>query len=163
MDLTPIDVMGLAEYYLDDAKKAHRKAKEDAEDFLAAKRMSDGTTSLESPLFGGEYHYGKTRPKEVTEFKVANENDFEDWVYDNGYPLFRFLKARADSFCREWVEENGEVPAGIEAETYTEPARETPPKLYKFDVENVKRRLGIERSFSEQLESMASNLLGDGE
>lgn len=161
MELTPIDLLAVGEYYKKDADQTYKKLKENAEDYLASKRMSDGTTSIESKLFGGEFHYGKTRAKECVEYNICDEEDFEDWVNANCYPLSCFLKARVGTFAKEWFDETGEVPDGVSRVPFTEPARETPPKLYKFDVENVRKALGIEQSFGEQLLGKPENLLED--
>ena len=162
MDMTPIDLLAVGEYYKKDAEQTYKKLKENAEDFLAGKNMADGTTSLESKLFGGEYRYGKTRAKSVVEFNVCDDEALAEWLEGNHGAALRYAMLNGADFGQYWFNFTGELPEGISRIECEEPARTTSPKLYKFDVNNVKEVLGIEQSFGEQLLGNPEKLLGDG-
>jgi hypothetical protein len=161
MELTPIDLLAVGEYYKKDADQTYKKLKENAEDYLASKRMSDGTTSIESKLFGGEFHYGKTRAKNVVEFHMCDEEALAEWLEANQDAAIRYAILNGADFGMYWFNLTGELPEGVSRVECEESARETPPKLYKFDVGNVRKALGIEQSFGEQLLGKPENLLED--
>ena len=143
--------------------KAHKEAKQEAECFLAELRDSVGTMALTSPMFGpeaGEFKYGQTRAKKITEYNLASAEDFEDWVNDNAYGVFLYLKAHAAEFGEWWVNENGEVPDGISRVCYEQPPTTTTPKIYRQDREVVKAKLAANGGFFEEANRL---LLDDGE
>ncbi len=136
-------------YFAADAIKAevdeaHKKAKQDAEDYLADLRDSIGATSVRSTMFGdeaGEYHYGTTRKKQVVEYKLDSLDEFREWLSDNAKQAMWFIESMPEQFGKAWFEESGEVPDGITRVEYTQPPMATAPKIYKGDREVVKAKL----------------------
>ena len=161
MEVTPIDKLAIYQTIKDQVDSAYKLAKMEAEDFLAYKRDTDGTTSLTSPVFGsdvGEYHYGKTRAKTFFEYALCDDVDFSEWLEDNVDAAIGFAKLNAPDLGRWWFDANGELPEGISRIPVEEPSKTTAPKFYKFNPSVVLEKLG-----GNLFEEADKLLLGDGE
>ena len=163
MKASPIDRLFAADCLKAEVDKKYKEAKRDAEDYLAALRDEVGTMGLTSKVFGeeaGEYAYGKSRPKDGVEYNLCDAESFEDWVEDNVYGVFLYLKENAASFGEWWFDRNGEVPEGVSRVPYTEPAKITSPKIYRQNREVVLAALKDGGNFFGKANEL---LLGDGE
>lgn len=143
--------------------EAHKQAKLDAEDYLAELRDANGTTSMTSQVFGedaGEYHYGRTRAKQVVEYSLTDRGDFELWLEDNAEEAVRFIASMPEEFAESWFAENGEVPDGISRVEFTQPPMTTAPKIYKGNRDVVKEKLSEGGNMLLEANRL---LLGDGE
>lgn len=158
----PIDKYLVVDVLKAEVDQAHKQAKADAEDFLAQAREANGTLGLSAPMFDGcgEFKYAKTRAKTKVEFGIADSEQLEDWVNDNAYTAFLYIKDNAASFGK-WCQDNtGEVPDGIERTEVKVPAGYGAPKFYGVDAPKVKQTVSEDGYFFLEANQL---LLGDGE
>lgn len=140
---TPIDRYFAAKCVKSEVDKAYKEAEAEAAIYLDEAR-DEGKTSLISTYFGeeaGEYKRGKTRAKKIVEYNLAYPPLLEDWVNDNTYTVFLYLKERVADFGAWCVDTNGEVPEGISRVEHDEPPHLKAPSIYRFDHELVKAKL----------------------
>lgn len=163
MKANPIDRLFAADCLKAEVDKKYKEVKRDAEDYLAEMRDSVGSAGLHSTVFGeeaGEFKYSRTRAREVVEYDLCDAESLEDWVNDNTYGVFLYLKENAPGFGEWWFDRNGEVPEGISRVSYTEPGRASTPKIYRQNREVVLAALKEGGNFFGKANEL---LLGDGE
>ena len=143
MKPTPIDRYFAAKCIKAEVDKAYKEAETQAAIYLDEAR-DEGKTSLVSTFFGeeaGEYKRGKTRAKKVVEYNLAYPALLEDWVNDNTYTVFLYLKERVSDFGAWCVDNMGEVPEGISRVKHEEPPHLKAAQIYRFDHDLVKAKL----------------------
>ena len=139
-----------------------KEAELDAQDYFSEQER-EGIKSLQSVAFGdcgGEYHRGKTKAKTVIEWNNTDWQEFSDWLDENSMQLNNFLFQNYKGFCEWWFERTGEVPDGISRVEYTEPSKQTAPKLYRFDQQGVIDKITESGGFFDGANRL---LLGDGD
>ena len=140
---TPIDKYFAAECVKREVDQVYKDAKAEAEIYLDEAR-ENGQTALVSTFFGedaGEYKRGKTRPKHIVEFHLGDSQRLEDWVNDNTYTVFLFVKDFAEELGQWCMNNTGEIPDGITHVEYDEPPKPKSPQIYRYDHERVKKTL----------------------
>ena len=137
---TAIDrYMGL-EWLKKEVDAAHKRAKADAEEELAAKTREDGVLEIASKVFGvdaGTYHYSNTRKKAVVEYNLTDKAELLVWLMSNGGAVTDYALEDPQAFAQWWFERTGEIPDGTARVEYEEPAKRGPAKLYGFDAKVV--------------------------
>ena len=162
MEHTPIDDLLAIETLKDEVAEVYKEKKAKAEDFLADARDSIGVTGLTAPMFEGcgEFKYSTTKAKTIVGFDLESAERFEDWVNDNAYTAFLYLKDKVTDFGK-WCQDNtGEVPDGVNRTETHVPAGYGAPKFYRKDPEKVKEVLSAGGNFFEGANRL---LLGDGD
>lgn len=135
------------------------------EELLAAYE-EDGTDRKTSPLFGpdaGKYSIKRMKgspEREVTEFNLADDVAFADWLEENVGAAISYVKVHASEFAETYIAAHGEVPDGIAVVKHVEPATEgsVSAQVYTFKPDIVLEKLG-----GRNILEGASRLLGDGD
>lgn len=141
--------------------KAYKEAVSDARDELDELNGENGSTSIESTLFGpdaGTYKYSRVNKKHVVDYEFADADGFDEWCRDNVDAVIGFAARNAETFGKEWFDATGELPEGISRIEYDIPAMRGAPKLYGFDPNVIQSAIG-----ENILEGANRLLLGDGE
>lgn len=111
---------------------------------------TDGTDRRTSPYFGadaGKFSIKRmkgTPAKEVTEYNLADDEAFAEWLEENTASLIAYAKARYMEFSKYHVEATGELPDGIAMVSYEEPGKEpyVTAQVYSFKPDIVIDKLG---------------------
>ena len=138
-------------------KAVEQKVKEERElleyecrDELLEAYAKDGTDRRTSTFFGpdaGKFSIKrfKAKPgKTVTEYNLADDEAFADWLADNPSAASRFAKLHAADLAEWWFDANGELTDGVSRVEYEEegtPERVT-AQVYSFKPDVVIERLG---------------------
>lgn len=127
---------------------------------------ADGTDRRTSPYFGsdaGKFSIKRIKgkpPKEVTEFNLADDEAFAEWLESNVDAAMSFAKLHYADFARHHVESTGELPDGVSMVSYEEPGTEpsVTAQVYSFKPDMVLEKLG-----GNFLEGANQLLIGDGD
>ena len=138
----------------------------DCRDELLEAFEVDGTDRRTSPFFGpeaGKFSIKRIKgkpPKEVTEFNLADDEAFAEWLEENKDAAMSFAKLHHSEFAKHHVESTGELPDGIAMVSHEEPGTEpyATAQVYSFKPDIVLEKLG-----GNVLEGANRLLLGDGD
>lgn len=111
---------------------------------------TDGTDRRTSPYFGadaGKFSVKRmkgTPAKQVTEFNLADDMAFADWLESNVGALIAYAKNHYQEVSKYHIENTGELPDGIAMVSYEEPGKEPyiTAQVYSFKPDIVIDKLG---------------------
>lgn len=154
------------EWLKKEVDSAHKQAKLEAEEELAAKTRDEGVLEIASTYFGadaGTYKYSKTRKKTVTEYNLTDFSDLDAWLDANTGAAIGYALQDPQAFAKWWFEKTGEVPDGTSRVEYEEPAKRGPAKLYGFDAEVVESH--VNTKYMEIVHALRGTglMLGEGD